>query len=70
MMHMATQALPDSDTRNAIARFVKRIAGRYTIDQVWLYGSRARGDAAPESDADLAIILDGPEQRPHGTLAR
>ncbi len=28
--------------------------------QIILYGSRARGDAAPDSDWDLLILLDGP----------
>jgi predicted nucleotidyltransferase len=26
--------------------------------RVYLYGSRARGDAAPESDADLIVVAD------------
>ena len=26
---------------------------------LWLYGSRARGDARPDSDYDLLILLDG-----------
>jgi predicted nucleotidyltransferase len=28
--------------------------------QITLYGSRARGAAAPESDWDLLVLLDGP----------
>ena len=29
------------------------------IAQVWLYGSRARGDHRPDSDIDLAIVTVG-----------
>jgi hypothetical protein len=31
------------------------------IKQVWLYGSRARGDNRPDSDADLAIVMNQAE---------
>ncbi|MBI3976556.1 MAG: nucleotidyltransferase domain-containing protein [Chloroflexi bacterium] len=31
--------------------------------RVILYGSRARGDAAPDSDWDLLILVDGPVTR-------
>ncbi|MFH0793168.1 MAG: nucleotidyltransferase domain-containing protein [bacterium] len=27
--------------------------------EIWLYGSRARGDAAPDSDWDLLVVVDG-----------
>jgi uncharacterized protein len=26
---------------------------------LWLYGSRARGDAAPDSDIDVLVVLEG-----------
>lgn len=29
------------------------------LDRVLLYGSRARGDAEPESDVDVLVVLDG-----------
>lgn len=32
-------------------------AQRPEIEEVWLFGSLARGDAAPGSDADLLVIL-------------
>jgi predicted nucleotidyltransferase len=29
------------------------------LDRVLLYGSRARGDAEPESDVDVLVVLEG-----------
>ena len=40
--------------------FLLRLGGRYPVHHAILFGSRARGDHNAESDADLAIILDGP----------
>ena len=28
------------------------------LNEVWLYGSRSRGDAAPDSDYDLIVVVD------------
>jgi uncharacterized protein len=50
----------DPITRNSVTRFLARISGDYPVAGAWLYGSRARGDAGAESDADLAVILKGP----------
>jgi predicted nucleotidyltransferase len=36
----------------------KALPGR--VSRVVLYGSRARGQAGPESDWDVAVFLDGP----------
>lgn len=33
--------------------------GRYTVREAVLYGSRARQTHTPESDADIATVLDG-----------
>ena len=33
--------------------------------RIILYGSRARGDAQPDSDWDLLILLDGPVEHHH-----
>jgi uncharacterized protein len=49
--------------RAVVDMFLARIAGNYPVAAAWLYGSRARGDAREDSDADLAVILNGPKQR-------
>jgi predicted nucleotidyltransferase len=37
---------------------VQRLGKRHPeIEEVWLFGSLARGDAVPGSDADLLIVL-------------
>jgi uncharacterized protein len=53
----------DPATRRSIDMFLARIADRYPVREAWLYGSRARGDARADSDADLAVVLDEPTRR-------
>ncbi len=53
----------DPLTRKSVEAFLARIAGDYPIVEAWLYGSRARGDARPDSDADVAVILSGSKGR-------
>src|SRR3954463_4403167 len=44
----------------AITAFVEELAADPTTGGVLLFGSQARGTARPDSDADLAIIVDQP----------
>ncbi len=44
-----------------LARFVELLRGEHGCHTVILYGSRARGDAGPESDYDLLGVRDGGE---------
>lgn len=53
----------DSDTEQAVRRFLSVIASRYEMAGAILYGSRARGTHHSDSDADVAVLLNGEHQR-------
>jgi predicted nucleotidyltransferase len=46
-----------------VRRFLSLIAGQYDVNSAILYGSRARGDHHPDSDADVAVLLNGEHLR-------
>lgn len=39
-------------------QYVKRLRDTMSIESVWLFGSRIRGDATEESDLDVAVVSD------------
>jgi len=41
-----------------IALMVQRIVRRFQPEQVILFGSHARGEAGPDSDMDLLVVMD------------
>jgi len=47
----------DPDTENAVRNFLARIPADIQVERAILYGSRARGEHRPDSDADVALIL-------------
>lgn len=58
---MATGAIPARARRvdvDAIRPLLDRIVARWRPRQIWLFGSRARGDDTPESDWDLFVVVD------------
>ncbi len=62
-----------SVTPEKIAEAIRRIIDLSDPLQIILFGSRARGTARPDSDLDLAVILDVPEENvrkllPHSVL--
>lgn len=44
--------------RAAIRRMVRTIVGRFKPDAVILFGSYARGEAGPQSDVDLLVVME------------
>lgn len=49
----------DQDTERVSQLFLKRLAGKYNIVGAILFGSRARKEFRPDSDADVAVLLRG-----------
>jgi len=49
-----------SDPRmaEAVEQIVTRIVRRFDPERVILFGSHARGNAAPDSDVDLLVVMD------------
>ena len=54
------------ESQSGLDELVRRIAERFSPDRIILFGSRARGDAAPDSDIDLMVLfseVENPNQR-------
>lgn len=48
---------PYRNAEAAIADALHRLVAQLDPDEVWLFGSRARGDHRPDSDIDLLVVL-------------
>jgi predicted nucleotidyltransferase len=58
---MATEATPAGARHldvEAIRELLDCVIARWHPQQVWLFGSRARGDFTPDSDWDLFVVVD------------
>ena len=53
----------DTRTERALDLFLQQIRARYDVAGAYLFGSRARQDHQPDSDADVAVLLYGEHQR-------
>ena len=53
----------DPDTEQAVRRFITLMTGQFDMAGAIVYGSRARGTHRPDSDADVAVLLNGEHQR-------
>ena len=49
--------MPDPAAQQKIEEMVRRIVERFHPDQVVLFGSYARGEAGPDSDVDLLVVM-------------
>lgn len=50
---------PAAGDNRAISAFIEKLRGSYDVSQMIMFGSRARGDNRPDSDLDLAVVLNG-----------
>lgn len=48
----------DATMNEKIAQMVKVIVKKFKPEQIILFGSQARGDAGPDSDVDLLVVMD------------
>jgi len=46
-----------NDGRSDIERMVRRIVRQFRPERVILFGSHARGEAGPDSDVDLLVVM-------------
>ena len=55
----------------ALAEIVRRLVEAYQPERVYLFGSKARGDAGVNSDYDLMVVVpeDAPAERRRSRLA-
>lgn len=54
-----------------LAEIVRRLVAAYEPERIYLFGSKARGDAGPDSDYDLMVVVpdDAPPARRRSRLA-
>jgi predicted nucleotidyltransferase len=53
-----------AEERHVIERWIERLRAELDLESVWLFGSRARGEAGRElSDVDLLVITRGDPER-------
>ena len=48
-----------ADAAKTVSAFVDKLRNTYDVPEAIVFGSRARGDNRPDSDLDLAIVLNG-----------
>lgn len=54
---MAKRSAASILVQDSIREMVRRIAAQFHPDKIILFGSPARGQAGPDSDVDLLIVM-------------
>jgi predicted nucleotidyltransferase len=44
--------------RNILNQFAQQVRQKFPEAQIWAFGSRARGNAQPDSDLDICVVLE------------
>ena len=67
----ATVFMTPTASDPALAEVVRRLVEAYQPERVYLFGSVARGDAGPDSDYDILVVVrdDAPPDRRRSRLA-
>lgn len=62
---------PRLDRDRTLAEIVRRLVDAYRPVRIYLFGSKARGDAGPDSDYDLVLVVpdDAPPELRRSRLA-
>lgn len=58
-------AAPAKSPDRQLAAVVRRLVDALHPERIYLFGSRARGDARPESDYDLLVVVDRSSEPSH-----
>ncbi|MGH2733508.1 MAG: nucleotidyltransferase domain-containing protein [Actinomycetota bacterium] len=68
---MGGASLSGSLADGLLAEIVRRLIEAYEPERIYLFGSCARGDAGPDSDYDLLVVVpdSAPERRRRSRLA-
>jgi predicted nucleotidyltransferase len=48
---------PELNDDPVLAEIVRRLVAAYRPDRIYLFGSKARGEAGPDSDYDLMVVV-------------
>jgi len=66
MVSVASLAMQDTMISSLITRLTDRLGS--DLSELWLFGSRARGDNSDDADWDLLVVAQGDERRNRSIL--